>query len=111
LLVGHELARAIRTESAVAITHWWGVGTKAIWQWRKAFGISQFGTHRQQTASSRILRARCRKTRDVPLPANRVELRRQNAIRLNLGHFIFASWLHDWATVDARTVGVVLDGQ
>src|SRR5262245_52859075 len=33
LLVDDELLRAIKSESVVAIKHWWGVGNKAIWNW------------------------------------------------------------------------------
>lgn len=44
LLVNEELLRAIRTESALALGHWWGVGSLVVWQWRKAFGIERDGT-------------------------------------------------------------------
>src|ERR1700757_4701342 len=44
LLVDEKLARAIRTESAEAIKYWWGVGTHAVWSWRKAFGVARWGT-------------------------------------------------------------------
>jgi hypothetical protein len=49
LLVDEELARAIRQESAAAIKYWWGVGAKAVNNWRKAFGVGRTdnpGTHR-----------------------------------------------------------------
>ena len=44
LLVNDELLRAIRTESEVAIMHWFGVSMITVWKWRKAFGISRLGT-------------------------------------------------------------------
>jgi hypothetical protein len=42
--VTEELVRAIRTESAVALNHWFGVSTSTVWSWRRAFDVSQWGT-------------------------------------------------------------------
>src|SRR5262249_31675142 len=44
LLVTEELVRAVRSESAVAIKCWFGVSTNAVWNWRRAFGVTQWGT-------------------------------------------------------------------
>jgi hypothetical protein len=44
LLVTEELVRAIRTESAVALKHWFGVSTSTVWSWRRTFGVAQWGT-------------------------------------------------------------------
>jgi hypothetical protein len=44
LLVEDELARAIKTESAAALIHWWGVSDGVVWKWRKAFEITRAGT-------------------------------------------------------------------
>jgi hypothetical protein len=43
LVVNATLERAIRTESAEALCHWFVV-SDGVWMWRKAFGIEQFGT-------------------------------------------------------------------
>jgi hypothetical protein len=44
LLVTEELIRAIRTESSVAIQHWFGVTATTVWRWRKAFGVTRWGS-------------------------------------------------------------------
>jgi hypothetical protein len=57
LLVSRELVRAIRTESAAALKHWFGVGTKAVWNWRRAFKVGRLGA----TGSRLAHRAACLK--------------------------------------------------
>jgi hypothetical protein len=44
LLVTEELVRAIRTESAAALKHWFGVSTHTVWSWRRAFGVGRWDT-------------------------------------------------------------------
>lgn len=39
-----DLVRAVQTESAIAIMHWWGPGSGVVARWRKHLGISQAGT-------------------------------------------------------------------
>src|SRR5207244_9826616 len=41
LLVDAELARAIRSESAVAISYWWGVGHATVAWLRRALGVGR----------------------------------------------------------------------
>jgi hypothetical protein len=44
LLVTEELVRAIRTESALVLKHWWGVSDHTVWSWRRAFGVGRWDT-------------------------------------------------------------------
>ena len=44
LLIDETLRRAVQTESAIGLKFWFGVGTRAVWRWRKAFQISRTGT-------------------------------------------------------------------
>jgi hypothetical protein len=42
--VDQELARAVRHESAAAVTFWWGASQNAVKAWQRALGVSQWGT-------------------------------------------------------------------
>ena len=44
MIVNATLERAIRTESADALRHFFGVTAGVVWRWRKAFGIPRAGT-------------------------------------------------------------------
>src|SRR5215469_5200877 len=44
LLVTEDLVRAIRTESAAALQHFFGVSGTTAWRWRLAFGVTRLGT-------------------------------------------------------------------
>ena len=44
LLVTEELVRTIHSESSAALQHWFGVNEATVWKWRRAFGVTQWGT-------------------------------------------------------------------
>jgi hypothetical protein len=88
LLVNEELLRAIRTESAEAIKHWFGVSTHAVWRWRKAFGITQWGTEGSRRLHTQVSEAGAARQRGRRLPLAQVERRRQTAKDLNLGQYL-----------------------
>jgi hypothetical protein len=88
LLVDEELARAVRTESAAAVKHWWGVGTHAVWAWRKVLGVDRRnnpGTRRLVLAASQAAAA---KLRDKPMPEAQKAALRERCKRLNLARFL-----------------------
>jgi hypothetical protein len=68
LLVTEALIRAIRTESAAALKHWFGVGTHAVWNWRRAFGVRQWGTPGSRRLLDETTRAANAATRGKKLP-------------------------------------------
>lgn len=41
LIVCGDLARAVRSESEIAIAHHWGVSVTTVWAWRKALGVGR----------------------------------------------------------------------
>jgi transposase-like protein len=44
LWVNETLARAIRTESAVALRYWFGINPTSVWKWRREFGVAGHST-------------------------------------------------------------------
>ena len=42
--MNETLQRAIETESAAALMHWFGVSSKVAWRWRAAFGVAGTAT-------------------------------------------------------------------
>jgi hypothetical protein len=85
LLVDNELLRAIRTESAVAIKHWFGVSTLAVWKWRKAFGIGQFETEGSRRLHQAVSTAAAAALQGQPLTLKQIEVRRRRPYQVKLG--------------------------
>jgi|SRR5579864_6124697 len=84
LLVDEELARAVRTESVVAIKYWWRTSKNAVQNWRRALGVTRKGN----PGTMRLVKAQAARKaklfRGRRLTPEQVEQRRQSAIRLNL---------------------------
>jgi hypothetical protein len=57
LLVDEELVRAIRSESSLALQHWWGVNAATVCRWRKAFCVAQWGTDGSQRLHHQVSEA------------------------------------------------------
>jgi hypothetical protein len=53
LLVNEELARAVRHEAAAAIKFWWGASQTAVFNWRKALGV----TRTENEGTARLVQA------------------------------------------------------
>jgi hypothetical protein len=62
LWVCPELVRAIRTESAMALKHHFGVSSGVVWRWRKAFGV---GGRATTQGSKRAISAAAQKGADA----------------------------------------------
>jgi hypothetical protein len=61
LLVTEELARAIRTESALAVGYWWGASKDLVRNWRAALGV----TNEANVGSRRVIRLAAQKGGDA----------------------------------------------
>src|SRR5260370_37984932 len=98
MLVDNELLRAICTEAAEAIKYWFGVSTYTVWSWRKAFGISQWGTEGSRRLHQASSETGAAALRDKPLSSEQVEQRRRRAIKLNLGRYLKPGYHGQWWT-------------
>jgi hypothetical protein len=110
LLIDEELARAIRTESAVALKYWWGIGTHAVWHWRRALKVNKVdnpGTHRLIVAAAEKA-AEAMRAREWS-PAE-IEAKRAIAIKLNLGQYWeLRSKEGDWTKEELAMLGTMPD--
>jgi Spy/CpxP family protein refolding chaperone len=114
LLVDDTLVRAIKTESAAALMHWFGVANSTVWVWRRAFGVGQWGT----PGSQRLLAATTAKAnaacRGKPLPRSAVRDRRKRAKALDLGRHLRAYQEkrraeRPWSAADVARLGTMPD--
>jgi hypothetical protein len=110
LLVDEELARAVRTESALAVRYWWGVSWAAVSNWRRALGVEKLneGSALLRGVMNRELGDR---QRGKKLPPDQVERRRRTALELGLrprpGHVNGRRWTKR----DKALLGTMWDGE
>lgn len=114
LLVDETLARAVRTESAVALKHWFGVGTNAVWAWRKALGVGQWGTPGSRKLLEELTRKANAACRGKKLPRSAVRERRERAKAMDLAQHLRAYHARQaaeraWAEADAALIGTMPD--
>jgi hypothetical protein len=77
LIVTRDLERAVRTESAEALKHWFGVSTHTAWKWRRRFipGAGHVRTRGDRLTHRRISAAGADVLRGVPLSEEVCEAR------------------------------------
>jgi hypothetical protein len=112
LLADEELARAVRTESVLAIRYWWGASHTAVFNWRQALGIERLGTPGSVRLRDEIAKHNGRMLRGKKLPAAQVRQRREQAIRLNLIRFMRGRPRQDrpyWTAKERRLLGTAAD--
>jgi hypothetical protein len=85
LLLAGDLIRAVQTESAAAVGHWWGVSEGVVWRWRLALGIERADTEGSRRLIDAASEKGAERQRGQRLPPEQVERRRQTALALNLG--------------------------
>jgi hypothetical protein len=113
LLVDEELARAVRTESALAIIYWWGASQSAVYNWRKALGVSgRVGTE----GTRRLIRATAEKAsaaaRERECTPHERQAKRQQALDLGLGRHLQLGYHGPWWTeAELALLGTLPDAE
>jgi hypothetical protein len=82
LLLTEELVRAIRTECAEAIKHWFGVSANAVWNWRKAFDVARWGTEGSRRLLLQMCEAGAKKLRGKKRPLAAIQKQIQTCRQL-----------------------------
>jgi prepilin-type processing-associated H-X9-DG protein len=84
--VDAELVRAIRTESSLALQYWFGVNYATVCKWRKAFGITQWGTDGSRRLHQTLSERGAAKLRGKKLPKalvkRRIEIRADKGFKM-----------------------------
>ncbi len=113
LWVNAELARAIRTESAAALRHWWGVSpsaARALRRWAGAHGHTGTPGTRRAVKAAADLGGEA--TRGTELDDEACELRATNSKRLNLiRHAQAKRWPDGWTAEMDALLGTMSDGE
>jgi hypothetical protein len=74
-LVDEELLLAIRSESSLALQYWFGVNYATVCKWRRAFGVSRWGTEGSQRLHQDLSERGAAKLRGKQLPKALVKRR------------------------------------
>jgi hypothetical protein len=110
LLVDEELARAIRSESSLALQYWFGVNYAVAWRWRKALGVERFNEGSAKLHA--VLNAhKAANLRGKPLPLQQVERIRATAKALGRGPTPPHIGGRPWTAKELAQLGTVPDAE
>lgn len=114
LLVNEELVRAIRTESAAAHMHWFGVGSKAVWRWRKRFapGLGKFRTPGSKIAHEKASQAGGKATHEKEWTEEECDVKAE--ISKRLGFRPTERWKgtgKEWTAAEVKFLGTMPDAE
>jgi hypothetical protein len=110
LLVTAALARAIRTESAQAVRHWWSVSAPVVTCWRKALGAAgKAGTEGSRRLAQAAVRKAAAAVKATVWTAAERQRRRERAIRLNFASHLQAGRTNLWTEAELALLGTQPD--
>ena len=106
----HSLARAIRSESAIALHYWWGASVNTIAWWRRALGVARADPEGSRRLIQAASEAGADAVRGKPLPPAQIERRRQMAQALNLKQYLRPGYQGPcWSIADLQLLGTEPD--
>lgn len=110
LLMDAELARAVRTESAAAVGYWFGVGTHAVWHWRKALGVTRTNNPATHSLTVEAATQGGAASAERGITTEERQLRSRNARRLKLiSHARAVEARRHWTPEELALLGTVSD--
>jgi hypothetical protein len=111
LWVNDTLVRAIRTESAVALKHWFRASQTAVYNWRVWAGVDgHFTTAGSQREQRKAARLGADATRGAEFPEAEREARRVRAVKDNLiAHARRHRWPAGWTADQDALLGTDTD--
>jgi hypothetical protein len=112
LLLNDELARAVRTESAAAVCHWWGASHNVVRQWRCFLDVdcvNNPGTHRLVQATAE---AGAEAIKEKEWTEQERQAKREAAHRVNLGRYLQPGWHGPrWTAEQKKLLGKLPDAE
>ena len=112
ILVDDELARAVGCESALAIRHWWGVGTRTIAWWRRALGVTLTTNERSRQLRHAAAKSGAAAMRERGLIDEEADERSERAKRLNLAQYLVPYQVKRvWKQEQTRLLGTLPDAE
>jgi hypothetical protein len=113
LLVEDELARAIKSESALALMYWWGVTKWTVWNWRKLLGVEgPAGTPGSQRLIQAAARRGAEAMRAREFTEAEREQRRRQALEQDQGRYLVPGYHGPrWTPEERALLGTMPDAE
>jgi hypothetical protein len=112
LLVDDELARAVRTEAAAAVCHWWGVSQGVVVRWRKALGVNRLNNPRTHELVKASARAAAAAVKEREWPQEERDAARERAQRLDMGRYLIPGYHGPhWTAEELQLLGKLPDAE
>jgi hypothetical protein len=110
LLLADDLARAVRTESALAVGHWWRVHSGVVWRWRKCLGVGRTDNEGSRRLIEAAVLAGAEAMRQRGLTEEECDQRTRRALELDLARYLKTGYHGPrWTAQDLALLGTMSD--